>query len=150
MKRSEGMCAGVLGAVAMTMVMGMARLLGVGGNLEMTIGTMFTESISAGSWLLGFAIHLAFGAVFGLIYAAILSLPSSGPRAATGALVGGIHGVAATAAMALVPMFHPLITEVAPASMAFLSVGGALMFICLHVLFGFIVGGVGAQCRRGL
>ena len=48
----------------MTVIMAMARAMGMPVNLEMMLGTMMGGAPSAASWILGFIIHLVAGGIF--------------------------------------------------------------------------------------
>ena len=142
MSKLAGMVAGVVGAVAMSMVTGLVRSMGFGldGDLEMTVGSLFTMTRSTGTWFLGLVGHLLYGGVCGLVYAILFSqLRRLRPRASTGAELGLIHGVLASIVLAFLPRFHPAIPEIMPASVAFFSILGVTVFILVHVMYGALV-----------
>jgi hypothetical protein len=67
---STAFFAGVLGAVTMSVLYWVFRAIGWSEmNLSMLLGSMLTGNTGAGTWVLGFMVHLALGGVFALAYA---------------------------------------------------------------------------------
>lgn len=137
---------GILGAVAMTVLMSLLRGAGVTPmNLEMMLGTMFTADPSTGAWILGFAIHLMMGALFGIAYgAAMEGLRHNGWELGVG--LAGPHIVLAGLMMPVVAAMHPLVRAGEMGSPGFfaanLGVLGIGIFVAEHLMFGAIVGAV--------
>lgn len=136
---------GVIAAVVMTLVMVAVRAAGLSQmNLEMMNGAMITRSVDTLTWVLGLAMHLVAGAVFGLVYAAIFE---AWGRAGwqRGLLLGALHSLLSGTLLAVMPFIHPAIPEHSglPAP-GFLAAGygpvTVVGFVVLHLLFGVIVG----------
>jgi hypothetical protein len=137
--------AGILGAVVMTAILLVVRALGATPmNLEMMLGTLFTASPGLGSWFLGLAIHLTAGALFGIVYAAIMETARRrGPG--VGAAIAVPHTILSGLLLPVVGSMHPLVQAgrmVNPGPFA--AEAGPLavvLFIGLHLVFGSVVGG---------
>src|SRR5688572_672682 len=70
MNYSKAFKAGMVGAFAMTALMVIARALDVTTlNIEMALGTLLTQRIHAGSWILGFIMHIIIGGLLAQLYA---------------------------------------------------------------------------------
>jgi hypothetical protein len=132
----------MVAATACTLVMFLARAVGVGVHLEMMLGSLLTASIGPTTWLIGFVIHLLASGLVALIYAAFFeAIGRAG--AGLGVLMGVVHAFIAGALFYFVPALHPLIPEemAAPGPfMANLGLVGVLAFLAIHVLYGAIVG----------
>lgn len=133
---------GVLGAAAMSLLMALARGMGLTQmNLEMMLGTMLA-SPSGGTRFLGFVWHLINGGIFALIYAA--GFKALGRASASlGLGFGTIHWVVAGVFMGMVPLMHPMIPEMMAPPGYFGVNGGAFDFVAelmLHWVYGGIVG----------
>ena len=135
--------AGLVGATTVTLVLALFRLLGLAPNLEMLVGSLISGDLEAGSWFLGFFVHLVAGALFALGYAAIFEHVAHRADPRTGVWIGSVHAVLAGFAFALAPAVHPLIPEVLAAPGAFLSGSGPVgiaTFVGGHLLYGAVVG----------
>jgi hypothetical protein len=134
--------AGVIGAAIMTIVIQLGRLLGLDANLSLWLGSMVTGELGALSWLLGFAMHLTLGGLFGVAYAIVFE---STARVTTGAgaTIGLAHAMVSGILLGALPWLHPLMPQVIGAPGMFLAgfgLLGVIVFIALHVMFGGIVG----------
>ena len=142
MKIGSAILGGIWGATVLSLLGVLLRGFGLPMKLELLMGSMFTHSTSPGTWLLGFVIHLAVGAVLALVYAAVFE--SIGRASAgLGAACGLVHASIAGLALALVPPLHPLVPEVIPSPgplMINLGEAGVLAFVALHIVYGTIVG----------
>jgi len=146
-----GIFAGALGAVTMSMIMALARAIGAPINLEMLLGTMVTRTIGSAAWLLGFTMHVAVGAMFGAVYAWLLSWLRVRIGAVSGMWIGLIHAAIVGVALLLLPAIHPLMPELYPApGPLFLYQGltAVIVFIGVHLIYGAIVGAMVARARR--
>lgn len=143
--------AGVLGALAMTVLMSLCRALNLTAlNLEILLGSLIASRVGPGVWLLGFVTHLVVGGFFGLLYGIAFQVTGrSGPG--TGTLFGFAHWLVAGSFLMVFPAIHPLIPEVlrAPGPFA-LALGGSAFVLTLleHLMYGAIVGGVYEQSTR--
>ena len=143
MKYGKAFGAGVLGAVVMTVMMAVARAMGMPANLEMMLGTMMGGPPSAAKWVIGFIIHLVDGGIFALIYAVGFEYLTHRAGWLVGAGFGFIRSLVAGLFMAMMPAMHPLIPEAMPAPGAFMSnlgLMGVIAEIMLHLIYGAIVG----------
>jgi hypothetical protein len=136
---------GMAGAAVMSVVLALLRALDLTElNLEMMLGAMLTQDVSALTWLLGLAMHLVAGGVFALIYAVLFELQGKA-SAGRGVGIAAIHTLFSGLLMAGLAAIHPAVPE-HPALPApgFLAVGYGLLtaigFVALHLLYGAIVG----------
>lgn len=145
MRIGKAVTAGLIGAVAMTVITWMGRIfMGMPVNMEMMLGTMFGLPPAMAAWVIGFAMHLMAGAVFALIYAAIFEYVTHRAGWGIGAGIGVGHTIFSGFMMGAVPMMHPLIPEQMPApGMFMVNVPmGVIAFFMLHIIYGAIVGGM--------
>ncbi|MGM0575188.1 MAG: hypothetical protein ACQEXJ_05610 [Myxococcota bacterium] len=139
----KAMYAGVLGAMVMTVVMAIARGLGMAVNLEMMLGALITESVTTGTWVLGLCIHVVAGAVFGLVYAAVFEYVTHRAGWGLGLGIGAVHTLVSGVVLGALPMVHPLMPgflDPPGMFMANLGVLGVAAFAALHLIFGALVG----------
>ncbi|HLY09498.1 MAG TPA: hypothetical protein VKW04_09370 [Planctomycetota bacterium] len=137
--------AGFVGATCMTFFMILMRGVGVTSmNLELMLGSMVTSETGMGSWLLGLFLHLFVGAVFGVIYGAIMEMLGRGGWA-VGLAIGAVHTVLSGFILPLIGAMHPLVRSGALAPPGIfasgLGAGAVVLFILLHLGFGATVGG---------
>lgn len=137
--------AGAAGAVLMSILMAAGRAAGLTTlNLEMMNGSLVTRTISGGTWLLGFALHIAAGGIFALIYAWFFEHVSHRAGAGTGSVYGMIHAaLSGFGVMGAVPFIHPLIPAALQAPGFFGNHYGtvtAVSFALLHLVYGAVVG----------
>jgi hypothetical protein len=138
--------AGVLGALGMTVLMVIARALGLTSlNIEMALGSLLTQRVGAVSWILGLMIHLAVGALLAQIYAFGFDFLTERASAGIGAGFGAIHSAFAGLLMFWLGSIHPLMRNngVIPAPGPFaISYGTltAVAFIAVHLVYGACVG----------
>jgi hypothetical protein len=144
---------GFVATVILTGIMVASQLLGLSRmDLPLILGTLFAEDPDRAR-VLGLAIHLANGQVFGLLYAGAFALIGT----ATwwlGALFGLIHGLAAlTIIIPLLPGIHPRMASErsGPELRAVLEPPGplglnygretVLFTLTAHVAYGALLGG---------
>jgi hypothetical protein len=138
--------AGMLGALAMTVLMVIARALDVTTlNIEMTLGTLLTRQIGAGSWVLGLVMHLLIGGLLAQLYAFGFEFLTESTSAWIGAGFSLIHVTIAGTLMILLGTLHPLMRNqgqlLAPGPFAInYGVLTAVAFIGLHLVYGAWVG----------
>lgn len=147
MKTGKAFWAGVVGGIAMVILIWMARtFMGMQMNLSMMIGTMFLPAGPA-AWILGFIVHLVISGLIALIYAWGFENVKHKAGVWLGVAFSLIHATIAGLVMGMVPAMHPRIPEMMPAPGFFLSRMGAMGVIALFVLH-FVYGGiVGAMYR---
>jgi hypothetical protein len=138
--------AGMVGALAMTALMVMARALDVTTlNIEMALGTFLTQRINAGSWILGFMMHMIIGGLLAQLYAFGFEFLTERASAWIGAGFSLIHASIAGVAMFVLGSIHPLMRNSGelPAPGPFAITYGtltALVFVGLHLVYGSWVG----------
>jgi hypothetical protein len=135
-----------LAVVYMGLGIGMTRM-----NFLPILGTMMAPKASRGTtYGIGFVIHMMLSAIFGLVYAGILTaldVASVGSASGWGALLGAFHGAGALIAMPMMlAMAHPHVRT------GDLERPGALMTgfgsmtpvgsVAAHVVFGLVVGSI--------
>ena len=144
MSISKALLAGVVGAAVMSLIAFLVRLAGFPFGFEMLLGSWVTGSVGYVTWLFGLGIHLAIGAVLGVIYAVVFHwLKVSGAR--VGVLVGVVHFMCAGFALAMIPAFHPVVPDVVLAPGIYMSNLGPLgvaLFVIAHLVYGAVVGGL--------
>lgn len=144
MKAGKAFAAGIIGAAVMSVLMWVARIMGMQANLEMILGTMITDPGSS-AWMIGFVIHLMMGGIFGLIYGWIFEHLTHRSGWLLGGGIGLVHAVVAGIFMGMVPLIHPRMpSPVVPpgAFMSHLGMMGPVAVFMLHFVFGAIVGGM--------
>lgn len=143
----KAVLSGILGAICMAAFVDVFYMLDlIPFTFEHYFGSLFGGTALARGhrvWLLGAAIHLGFGAVFGIVYAFLLenALKRTSPR--IGASLGVAHGL--LAGVFLFPFFGLMRTyfERDPyAGFGFLGVGlgfGMLpLILAAHAIFGYV------------
>ena len=111
----EGLAAGGVATVLMTLLMQMGAALGMTRmDMAVMLGSMVRrDAVSARR--LGLAVHFMNGLVFGLIYALVWW--ALGPAALSdawwiGLIFGGVHGLVALVAMPMMSAVHPRVQAV--------------------------------------
>lgn len=161
MNTSRAFLAGAVGGAAMSVVMFVARLMGMEVNLEMMLGTVLLAP-GAAAWVVGLGMHLVVSGLIALAYAWGFERVTRRAGWRTGLLFALVHIVVAGLFMgAVLPAMHPLVPEAMPMpahAMAtpgyfMMALGGVgfLAFATLHALYGALVGAlygpVGARGR---
>lgn len=145
MYKGAGAVGGVLGALAMTALGGIARAVGVPLELELLLGSAVTGSVGASAWVAGLALHLSIGALLGTVYGAILDDPGVPVSVRSGVAIGALHAVIAGLLLGVLAPLHPLVPGELPDPGSFASnLGGAaaILFIVQRLVFGAVVGAV--------
>ncbi len=144
MKWGRAFWAGVLGGAVMTIVLAIARTMGMQVNMSMMLGTMIGVMPSVGAWVLGFVIHLVISGLIAWLYGWGFEQIAHRANAGIGALFSLVHTVLAGLFLGIMPAIHPLMPDVIGAPGVFLSnlgTAGIVAFVLLHVIYGVIVGG---------
>ena len=143
MKVGRAFAAGVVGALVMSVLMALARSMGMQVNLEMMLGTMMGGPPSPTKWIMGFVMHLIIGGLWALVYAAGFEYLTHRASWAIGLGFALVHALIAGVFMGMMPAIHPLIPEMMPAPgafMAHLGLMGVIAEFMLHLIYGAIVG----------
>lgn len=145
MKIGRAVLFGILGALAMSVVAFVLRAVGIPLRLEMLLGTATGMMPGTGAFLLGLAIHLTIGALFGLLYGWLFERVWNHGGAPIGILTAIPHSLFIGMIIGFMPQFHPLVPKVMgePGPYFSGSAGwiGPVAFFGLHLLYGAIVGG---------
>jgi len=145
MKIGNAFFAGVVGGVAASVIMGIARVAGAGADLMLMLGTLSGNEPSGSTWLLGCLLAIIGSGLTGILYAAAFEhiTRSAGVRA--GLLVSLVHLALGGLAVGLLGVMHPLVPHAMPAPGLFMAAYGplgVLAFIASHLAFGAIVGAI--------
>ena len=134
--------AGVIGTLAMTLVMTMAPSMGLPKmDIVGMLGSMFQTD---GNRSLGWGMHLMMGIIFSLIYAALWSVGIGSATLLWGLVFGAVHWLGAGMMMGGVPAMHAGVkagTVDAP-GVFMLNTGGPMAFmggLIGHLVFGLVV-----------
>ncbi|HET7618680.1 MAG TPA: hypothetical protein VFK20_09225 [Vicinamibacterales bacterium] len=122
--------AGVIGALAMSLIMIWLRAVGVEINLEPRLAALIGLRV----WLVGFILYLIIGGVLGLAYAIGFEFLLNQAGVGAGLLFGACHAIFAGFVWAA-------LGGPGPFWFSFGSAGIGVLF-GLHMLFGAIVGGL--------
>jgi hypothetical protein len=142
MNAGRAFLSGVAGAAVMSVGLAVGRAMGMPANLELMLGSMLLPP-GTPAFMLGLAMHLVIGGLFGLLYAWAFEHVTHRSSAAIGGGLGILHGIAGGVFMGLLPMMHPRIPEEMPAPGAFmanLGTLGVMAEMVLHVVYGAVVG----------
>ncbi|MBI2918198.1 MAG: hypothetical protein HYY01_09400 [Chloroflexi bacterium] len=150
---TQAVLGGLVGTIAMTIVMYMGSwMMGLKMDMPMTLGTMFLRKGTA-AWSVGLMMHLVMGAIFFIIYAALLgALGITSAVVAWTGIFGVIHGLMAGAAFGMMPALHPRMAtpgatapDTVPAPGFFgvkLGAMAPIAIIVVHVIYGLVAGAV--------
>ncbi len=134
--------AGLVGTVAMSMVIAMAPSMGMPKmDIVGMLGSMFSKE---GNTALGWVLHLMMGIVFAIIYAAVWAAGIGSATWVGGLIFGAVHWLIVGLMMGGVPMMHVGIragTVKAP-GLYMMRDGGMLAFaggLIGHVVYGLVV-----------
>lgn len=145
MKKGQAFWAGIVGGVVMSLLLALARAMGIEANLELMLGTLLFPEAGGGAWLAGFLMHLLISGAIGLLYALGFEHFSHRAGVPVGIGLGIIHLLIGGIFLGLMPRLHPHMPEVLSEPGAFLVNGGAagvLTFIIVHLSYGAVMGGM--------
>ncbi len=135
--------AGVLGAIVMSIGMGIAYGAGATGfSFAWWWGSLILGNTSTGAWILGFVIHLILGGLIGLAYAAVFEAIGRS-HWILGLLGGVIQLVIGGFVLGWISNVHPAIPQAIVHPGIFTSAWGwpsTLAFCLVTLIFGIIVG----------
>lgn len=141
--------AGIFGASILTMLMIVMRYFNLSSiNLELTLGSLITMTLSPSSWSLGLMIHLLAGGLFGTFYGVGFEYGSSRSVLFKGVLFGILHGLISGICIGFMPLIHPLMISAADSTSFMLKPGffvshfgwaTSVIFFILHLIFGVIM-----------
>lgn len=135
----------------MVVLLSVARAVGLTDmNLGLFLGSAVTRDFSLATWLLGFVIHLAAGAAFAVVYAALFER-WQGASWWQGVIIALPHILIAGAIMWGVGLVHPLVPRrIDPPGymLALLGAPTAITYMLMHLVFGATVGAIYSAGRR--
>lgn len=153
MKAGRAFVAGVIGGIAMVVLMWMGRMMGMDVNLSMMLGTMIVPRPGAAAWITGFIMHLIISGLIALIYAWGFEHVTHRAGWLVGLLFSLIHSIGTGLFMGMVPMMHPMIRAgMMPAPGLFMANKGAMYVLALfvlHAVYGAIVGAIYGEVVHG-
>ncbi len=144
MRTGRAFVLGVLGAGAISVASAVLRAASVPISMEMILGTLFGAAPGGSAFVVGLALHLAIGGLFGVLYGYLFERVWDHGGAGTGMILSVIHAALIGIVVGLTPQFHPLVPEVLRDPGPYFAnsgIVGVLGFFLLHVLYGGIVGG---------
>lgn len=132
---------GILGTLAISMVMAAAPMMGMP---RMDIVDMLSTMFGKPNRVLGWMMHLMMGVVFALIYAFLWSIGIGSPGWISGLIFGAAHWLTVGLMMAVIPIVHAGIKngDVEAPGMWMINQGGMLSFVgglMGHMVFGLVV-----------
>lgn len=140
---ARAMTLGFIGAAGISVASALVRAVGIPIQLELILGTFAGAEPSATTFMLGLAIHLGMGALFGVLYGWLFERVWHHGGAGTGMILGTIHAALIGILIGLMPRLHPLIPELIPDPGPYFANAGAvgvIAFFVIHVLYGAFVG----------
>ena len=120
--------AGVVGAVAMSLVMAFLRAVGIPLHIE----AQLAAALGTRAWIVGLMVHLLIGGAIGIAYGIMFEriLPESG--VGLGVLLGAINAIFAGFAWAIIGAPGRFWSD--------LGAQGAIALLIAHITFGAVVG----------
>jgi hypothetical protein len=133
--------AGLVGTVAISMVMGMAPRMGMP---KMDIVDMLSTMFGKPNRTLGWMMHFMMGIIFALIYTFLWSLGIGSATWLNGLVFGAVHWLVAGMVMGMIPMLHAGIKSgaVKAPGLWMTNNGGMMAFVgglIGHLAFGLVV-----------
>jgi len=133
--------AGLVGTMAISMVMAMAPKMGMP---KMDIVDMLSTMFGKPNRMLGWMMHFMMGIIFALIYAFAWSLGVGSATWLNGLIFGAIHWLVVGMVMGMIPMMHAGIKSgaVEAPGLWMTNNGGVMAFVgglMGHMVFGLVV-----------
>ena len=133
--------AGIAGTIAISMVMGLAPMMGMP---KMDIVDMLSTMFGKPNKVLGWMMHFMMGVMFALIYAFLWSRGLGSSNWLFGLIFGAVHWLVVGMIMAMIPIMHVGMKngEVEAPGMWMTNQGGILAFVGSllgHMVFGLVV-----------
>lgn len=133
--------AGLVGTIAISMVMAMAPKMGMP---KMDIVDMLSTMFGKPNRMLGWMMHFMMGIVFALIYAFLWSLGVGSPSWLNGLIFGALHWLIVGMVMGMIPVMHAGIKSgaVKAPGLWMTNNGGMMAFVgglMGHMVFGLVV-----------
>lgn len=133
--------AGLVGTIAISMVMAMAPKMGMP---KMDIVDLLSSMFGKPNRSLGWMMHFMMGVVFALIYTLLWSYGVGSPTLLNGLLFGAVHWLIVGMVMGMMPMVHAGIRSgvVKAPGLWMTKNGGVMAFmggLVGHIVFGLVV-----------
>ncbi len=133
--------AGIVGTIAISLVMGLAPMMGMP---KMDIVDMLSTMFGKPNRILGWMMHLMMGVVFALIYTFLWSRGFGSATWLFGLIFGAVHWLVVGVVMAMIPIMHVGIKngDVEAPGMWMTNQGGMMAFVgglMGHMVFGLVV-----------
>jgi hypothetical protein len=137
----DAIIAGLVGTVAISMVMAMAPKMGMP---KMDIVDMLSTMFGKPNRTLGWMMHFMMGIIFALIYSFIWAIGVGSATWLFGLIFGAIHWLIVGMVMGMIPMMHVGIKngEVGAPGLWMTNNGGLMAFVgglMGHMVFGLVV-----------
>jgi Family of unknown function (DUF6789) len=142
--------AGLAGTAAMTILMYMAKAMGMPMDMPRMLGLMFTRPENkAGTYMVGLVAHFMNGVIFAIIYAFLFTVLGHAGWI-WGLVFGAVHSVFAGIVLGMMPLVHPRVGpgKELPSPGIFaknISSMAPMGLIMLHLVYGAIVGAIYAM-----
>lgn len=144
----QAIVAGLAGTIVMTLMVAAGKAMGMTKmDMPLMLGGMFTDDVDRAS-AIGQVIHFMNGAIFGIVYGALLAASDGGVGIAV--LIGLVHGVIAIVVMPMMGAMHPRVAaEGVPDGFPLIAPGlggrnfgtGTPMGLVVgHLLYGLVFG----------
>jgi len=130
MHRGRAFAAGVIGALAMSVLMAGLRSLGIPLHIELRLAGI----LGSGSWIVGLIAHLLIGGLVGLVYMLVFEFVFAQSGIPAGVLVGAINTLLAGFIWAAFDGPGHFWTSFGPL--------GIMSLFMVHMLYGAVVGGL--------
>ncbi len=147
---SQAIIAGLVGTALMTLAIFAGRVMGLQTDMVRILGLAFvSEEHKRQVYGIGLVVHFLFGAIFGILYALVLTAVGAatfvGAAAAWGAVFGVVHGLGVGGLLGALPALHPRMGsgQVLEAPGFFgrrVGVGMPIALVLLHVVYGVTAG----------
>ncbi len=140
--------AGLAGTAGMTVLMYMAKAMGMPMDMPRILGLMFTRPENkTGTYIVGLMAHFMNGVIFAIIYAVLFAAFGLAGGWLWGLIFGAVHGVMAGLVMGMMHVVHPNMGpgKELPALGLFarnISPMAPVGLIMLHLVYGAIVGAI--------
>ncbi len=142
----QAILAGIFGTALMTLAIYAGKVMGLRSDMVEILGLIFVPPERRKAvYVVGLMVHFGFGALFGIVYAILLTavgvVQMVGMAAAWGAVFGAAHGVVVGAGLGALPALHPRMGSgqvlQAPGFFGrYVGVGMPVALILLHIIYG--------------
>jgi hypothetical protein len=134
--------AGLVGAMAMSVVLVLCRAFGIQVSFEDLLGSTLVHQPGIARWIAGLGLHLLIGGVTAILYAVGFEYAVQRAGVWVGAGFGLANGLMAGLFMSAISAMNPLIPGSVTAPGAFLDnvTFGPFLFLFVHIVYGAVTG----------